>query len=108
MSINIPPHKRRDVLLRMALADLAGWHLLATCDACRQDRIVSLQSLVDHYGSTITLLRLVPRFRCGVPRCRQPPCLLRLRNRLPVHPGPPLIDVVLLDARGTHGPRARP
>jgi hypothetical protein len=95
MGITIPPNKRRDALIRMPLADLAGWHLVATCGACRQDRIVSIRSLIEHYGGEIALLALVPRFRCGVPSCRIPPARLKLRNRMPVHPGPPLVEVVL-------------
>ena len=98
MSINIPPNKRRDTLSRMPLSDLAGWHLLATCAACRQDRIVSIRSLIEHYGPDAVLHRLVPRFRCAVPRCKAPPARMVLRNRLPVHPGPPLVEVVLLAA----------
>jgi hypothetical protein len=104
MGINIAPHRRRDALLRMPLAELAGWQLVATCAACRQDRIVSIRSLLERFGPDATLLRLVPRFRCGVPRCRLPPTGLRLRNRAPVQPGPPLVDVVLLDARGPARP----
>jgi hypothetical protein len=99
-SINIAPHRQRDALLRMTLAELAGWHLVATCAACRQDRIVSIQSLLEHYGGAATLLRLIPRFRCGAARCRLPPSRVLLRNRMPVQPGPKLIEIVLLDARG--------
>ena len=73
---------------------------MAMCGACHQDRVVSVRSLVEHYGSEMTLLRLVPRFRCGVPSCRRPPSRLLLRNRFPVHAGPPLVEVLLVDARG--------
>ena len=100
VSINIPPNKRRDALLRMKLAELASWHLLATCATCSQDRVVSIRSLIEHFGPEVALIRLMPRFRCGVPGCRLPPAKMVLRNRLPVHPGPPLIAMVLLDARG--------
>jgi hypothetical protein len=96
---NVSQHKRREAFLRMPLVDLLDWHLMATCMACRQERVVSIKSLIERYGGEITLARLVPRFRCGVATCRLPPAVLRLRNRMPAHPGPPLIETVLLDTR---------
>jgi hypothetical protein len=96
MTIALPPQKRRDALMRMPIGELAGWHLLARCDTCRAERIVSVLSLMERYGLEVTLLRIVPRLRCGARTCRQPPTQLRLRNRLPVHPGPPLVDVTLI------------
>lgn len=99
MSMNITPNKRRDTLLRLPIGDFAEWHLMVLCAQCRQDRVVSIRSLLDRFGDGITLLRLIPRLRCGVGTCRQKPAMVRLRNRMPVHPGPPLIDVTLLDAR---------
>jgi hypothetical protein len=55
--------------------------------------------LVARFGPTPTLYTIVPRLRCAAARCRQPPIVLRLRNRLPVHPGPPLVDVMLAERR---------
>jgi hypothetical protein len=104
VSITIPPNKRRDALIRMKLAELATWHLLASCAACRQDRIVSVRSLIEHFGPEAALIRLLPRFRCGVPGCRMPPSRVLLRSRLPVHPGPPLVEILLLQAQSR--PRA--
>ncbi len=94
------PIRRRDALLRMKLGEISTWHLMAMCGACHQDRIVSVQSLIGHFGPEVTLLGLVPRFRCGVAGCRRPPARLRLRNRFPVQPGPALVEVVLVDAQG--------
>jgi hypothetical protein len=94
------PIRRRDALLRMKLGEISTWHLMAMCGACHKDRIVSVRSLIEHYGSGVTLLGLVPRFRCGVVTCRRPPVRLMLRNRFPVQPGPALVEVMLIDARG--------
>jgi len=93
--------KRRDTLLRMPIGELAGWHLVAACGACRNERIVAINSLIARYGPQPTLARIIPRFRCAMQQCRQPPLTLRLRNRLPVHPGPPLVDYLLMDGRPT-------
>jgi hypothetical protein len=95
------PNRRRDALLRMPLAEISTWHLLAMCGACHQDRIVSVRSLLDQFGPGVTLLQLVPLFRCCVASCRRPPARLTLRNRFPVKPGPVLVEVVLLDRRGS-------
>ena len=91
--------RHRDTVLPLPIGQLATWHLAAVCGACRQDRVVSIRSLLEHYGPDVTLLRLVPRLRCGLPQCRQPPTRLTLRNRFPVQPGPSLVEVVLVDAR---------
>ena len=99
MGVNVPPDRRREALMRMPIGELSTWHLMAACQACRQDRIVSIQSLVERYGPEITLLPIVPRLRCGIPTCRLPPCRLRLRNKFPAHPGPTLIEVLLWDRR---------
>jgi hypothetical protein len=95
----LPPNKRRETLLRLSLGELAAWHLAASCAVCRAERIVSVRSLIERYGGEPELRRVVARLRCGAAQCGQKPSLLRLRNRLPVHPGPPLIDVLLIDAR---------
>lgn len=99
MGVTAPPSQRRDALMRMPIGELSTWHLMAACAACRQDRIVSIRSLVERYGPEITLRPIVPRLRCGMAHCRQPPSRLRLRNRFPVHPGPALVEVVLWDRR---------
>ena len=95
MGHNTSTEKRRTTLMRLPLSDLAGWHLLAACPACRDERIIQLDGLIERYGGTQTLILLVPRLRCRFRNCRQPAAGVRLRNRFPVHPGPALIDVVL-------------
>ncbi len=95
MGHNTSTDKRRTTLMRLPLSDLAGWHLIATCPACRDDRIIPLDSLIARYGAAQTLVTLVPRLRCRLHTCRQPAATIRLRNRFPVHPGPALINVVL-------------
>ena len=50
MSPSQAPDRRRDRLMRLPIGELDGWHLLATCAACRQDRLVSLRSLLERYG----------------------------------------------------------
>ena len=92
-------NRHRDTVLRLPIGQLANWHLAAVRGACRQDRVVSIRSLPEHYGPNVTLLRLVPRLRCGFPQCRQPPTRLSLRNRFPVQPGPSLVEGVLVDVR---------
>jgi hypothetical protein len=87
--------RNRDVLLRLPIAELATWHLLVQCNACRRDGVVKIQALLDRHGPDCTLLNLVPRLRCRMPGCRQPPACVRLRNRLPVHRGPTLVDVIV-------------
>jgi hypothetical protein len=91
--------KKREALARFPIGELAGWHLVALCGACRKELIVSIDVLVTRYGPTPTLARITPRFRCAMKQCRQPPLTLRLRNRFPVQPGPPLVDVLLVDGR---------
>jgi hypothetical protein len=91
--------KRREALVRLPIGELAGWHLVALCGACRKERIVSIDSLVTRYGPEPPLARITPRFRCALKQCRQPPLTLRLRNRFPVQPGPPLVDIMLMDGR---------
>ena len=102
MGVTAPLPQRRDALMRLPIGELSTWHLMAACAACRQDRVVSIKSLVERYGSEITLLPIVPRLRCGMPHCRLPPSRLRLRNKFPQHPGPTLIEVLLWD-RSTEG-----
>ncbi len=91
--------KKREALVRLPIGDLAGWHLVALCGTCRKERIVSIDSLITRYGPNPTLMLITPRFRCAMKQCRQPPLTLRLRNRFPVQPGPPLVDVQLVDGR---------
>jgi hypothetical protein len=98
-AVILPGNKRRDTLARTPIGELAGWHLLALCGTCRQERIVSINSLVERYGQTPTLYQIVPRLRCAAVRCRQPPIVVKLRNRFPVQPGPPLVEILLVDRR---------
>jgi hypothetical protein len=85
--------------MRLSVGELAGRHLVALCRNCRKERIIFIDSLVTRYGPEPTLSRITPRFRCAMKQCRQPPLTLRLRNRFPVQPGPPLVDVMLVDGR---------
>ncbi len=91
--------KRRETLIRLPLTELADWHLVVTCAACRAERILPISALADRHGGERTLVMLLPRLRCGQPPCRRPPSLVRLRSRYPAHPGPPIIDVVVMQAR---------
>ncbi len=81
--------------MRLPLGELAEWHLVVTCAACRAERILPVSDLLAAYGAQRTLVMLVPRLRCRVAACRRPPSLVRLRSRFPAHPGPPIVDVVL-------------
>ena len=90
--------KKRDTLLRLPIGDLAAWHLMVSCAACRAERIVPVGKLIDVGGPDTTLLKLVPRLRCSAPACRRPPSRIRLRSKFPPQPGPDVIEVVLLEA----------
>jgi hypothetical protein len=87
-----------DTLLRLPLRELATLHLVAVCPACRDERYLPLQALGEYYGQDSTLLMLIPRLRCRLKTCRRPAGTVRLRNRFPQHPGPPLVDVVVRGA----------
>ena len=80
MGHSLSSKKRRRAVMTMPVEDLAGWHLFVHRPTCRQDRHVALDGLIERFGGEATLARL--------------------RNRYPVHPGPPLVEVVL------KGPRA--
>jgi hypothetical protein len=69
---------------------------MVVCGACRQDRVVGVGTLVERCGPEATLAVLLPRLRCHVATCRQPPAQVRLRNRFPQKPGPELVEVLLL------------
>ena len=79
--------KRRETLLRLPIGDLVTWQLVASCAACRADRVLFVQELVERFGETPTLFTVVPRLRCHVARCRQPPLRVVLRNRYPATVG---------------------
>ena len=79
--------KRRDALLRLPIGDLVTWHLVASCAACRADRVVLVRDLVERFGQAPSLAVLVPRLRCGVETCRRPPSHVVLRNRYPAQVG---------------------
>jgi hypothetical protein len=88
--------RRRETLIRLPISELAEWHLMVSCAACRAERILPVRSLAERYGGDRTLVVLLPRLRCGVASCRRPPSLVRLRSRFPAHPGPPLVEVVVM------------
>ena len=85
MPDGIHQSRQRETLIRLPLADLVGWQLLASCGACRADRIVMVSDLVARYGAERTLVVLVPRLRCGT--CRRPPTDVVLRNKYPAQMG---------------------
>jgi hypothetical protein len=94
----LPPallSRRRETLIRLPIGELSAWHLMVACGACRQDRVMGVGTLVARYGPDVTLAVLVPRLRCHVAACRQPPTQVRLRNRFPQKPGPELVEVLL-------------
>jgi hypothetical protein len=72
---------QRETLLWLPMGELSGWQLLASCGACRADRIVLVRELIARYGSEQRLVMLVPKLRCG--QCRRPPSGVILRNRNP-------------------------
>ena len=57
---------------------------------------MKIGGLADRFGEDAKLVTLLPKLRCKTPGCGSPPDWVRLRNKFPVHPGPALIDVVLL------------
>jgi hypothetical protein len=79
--------KRRETLLRLPIGELSAWHLVASCPACRADRYLPIADLVTRFGEAATLAALVPRLRCRVVGCRQPPSAVLLRNRYPAQMG---------------------
>jgi len=87
--------RRREALLRTPLAELATWHLVVACPACRDERYLRLDALAARCGPDRTLAVLVPRLRCSTPECGLPPAKVQLRNKFPVLPGPKLVDIRL-------------
>ena len=85
MPDGIHQNRQRETLIRLPIADLVGWQLLASCGACRADRILMVSDLVARYGAERTLVMLVPRLRCGT--CRRPPSDVVLRNKYPAQMG---------------------
>ncbi len=79
--------KRKDTLLRLPIGELVTWQLVASCAACRADRVVFVRALVERFGERATLVMLVPRLRCGAQACRRPPSRVVLRNRDPAPAG---------------------
>ncbi len=88
-------HKRRDALIRLPIGEMAAWHLMVMCAACRDERVLLVRDLVARYGPTPTLAAIVPRLRCKAPGCRRPPVCVTLRSKFPAQPGPDVIEVVL-------------
>jgi len=91
--------RRRETLMRLPIAELAEWHLIVACAACRAERLLPVRELVESQGPHRTLVMLVPRLRCRVATCRRPPASVRLRSRFPAHPGPPIVEIILCQDR---------
>jgi hypothetical protein len=91
--------RRRETLLRLPIGELVDWHLVAACAACRAERILPVRDLVGRFGGEATLAVLLPRLHCGAAACRRPAARVRLRNRFPSQPGPPIVDIVLVERR---------
>ncbi len=72
--------KRKDTLVRLPIGELVTWQLLASCSACRADRVLFVRELVERFGQEATLVMLAPRLRCGVETCRRPPSRVVLRR----------------------------
>ncbi len=87
--------KRKDTLLRLPIGELVTWQLLASCGACRADRVVFVRDLVARCGEGATLVMLVPPLRYGVETCRRPPARVVLRNRYPAMGRPRFVEMVL-------------
>ncbi len=91
---------RRETLLRLPIGELAAWHLMVACDACRAERAVMVRDLVARFGAEQRLVFLIPRLRCRVPACRRPPTQVRLRSKFPAAMGgPAMVEVVLKGKR---------
>ena len=94
MPPGIHQSRQRETLIRLPIGELSAWQLLASCGACRADRIMLMSELVARFGSEQRLVVLVPKLRCA--DCRRPPSALVLRNRYPAAVGGPgLVEVVL-------------
>ncbi len=94
MAGGVHQNRQRETLLRLPIGELSAWQLLASCGACRADRIVFVRELVARYGSEQRLVILVPKSRCG--QCRRPPSNVILRNRYPAATGGPgLVEVAI-------------
>jgi hypothetical protein len=91
--------RRRETLLRLPIGELVEWHLMALCGSCLQERILPMRDLVARFGETATLAILLPKLRCGAASCRRAASRVRLRSRFPSQPGPPIVDIVLLERR---------
>lgn len=88
--------RRKQTLIRLPIGELAGWHLLVSCGACRADRVVHVRDLVAQYGSEQRLVMLMPRLRCREAFCRRPPSHILLRSRFPASMGgPAMVEIVL-------------
>jgi hypothetical protein len=87
--------KKRDALMRLPIGELAAWHMMVMCAACRDERAVMVRDLVTRYGVSPTLAGIVPRLRCKGTGCRRVPAYVTLRSKFPAQPGPDVIEVVL-------------
>jgi len=87
--------KKREALMRLPIGELAAWHMMVICAACRDERAVMVRDLVARYGGTPTLAAIVPRLRCRVAGCRRPPAYVSLRSKFPAQPGPDMIELAL-------------
>ncbi len=42
--------KRKDTLVQLPIGELVTWQLLASCNACRADRVLFVRELVERFG----------------------------------------------------------
>jgi hypothetical protein len=95
MGANISRRKRRSEFMKLSLPELAGWHLMVTCGACRDPRYLPIDELIKRHGPQHTLGHIVPRLRCQFRTCRQAPAGVKLHSTLDAR-NPKAVDVVLV------------
>jgi hypothetical protein len=82
MGSNITRQKRRGEFIKLSLPELAGWHLMVRCTACRDDRYLPIDVLIERHGPQHTLGHILPRLRCQFRTCRQAPACVKLCSSL--------------------------
>jgi hypothetical protein len=82
MGHNVTRQKRRGEFMKLALPELAAWHLIIRCSGCPDDRYLPIATLIERYGTQHTLGRIVPRLRCQFRICRQAPASVKIFSSL--------------------------
>ncbi len=91
--------RQRETLLRLPIGELAAWHLVVECAACRAERYVMIRDLIARFGSEQRLVFLVTQLRCKAMTCRRPPSQVRLRSKFPAAMGgPAMVEVTIKES----------